>query len=141
MTSPTLEGFELTEHPADIGIRSVSTTREGILVHSCCGLMEVMTDTAKVNPSIERAISIADAHPADVLRRALSEVLFIASSEGLFFSRFDIDWSDAVRITCRGEAIDPSRHELRVEVKAITASGLRFERAGDSWVSFVLVDV
>ncbi|MFT4307917.1 MAG: archease [Candidatus Woesearchaeota archaeon] len=141
MTSPSSEGYALTEHPADIGIEAASATREGILEHSCLGLMAVMTDPSRVRDTYERSFTVGDADPAIVLRRVLSEVLFLASSEGLFFSSFAITWGEDVRVVCRGEPIDPSRHELRVEVKAITDSGLRFERCGDSWVSFVLVDV
>jgi SHS2 domain-containing protein len=141
MMSPSSEGFELTEHPADIGIKASSATREGILSHSCLGLMEIMTDSSRVDRTLVRVFEVPDAHPAIVLRRVLSEVLFLSSTEGLFFSSFDVSWSDAVRITCRGESIDPKRHELRVEAKAITGSGLRFERCDGSWVSFVLVDV
>lgn len=103
--------------------------------------MAVMTDPSQVGGTFERSFTVDDAHPAIVLRRVLSEVLFLSSSEGLFFSSFSVSWNGEVRVVCRGEPIDPSRHELRVEVKAITASGLRFERCGDSWVSFVLVDV
>ena len=141
MKSRSREGFELTEHPADIGIEAYSSTREGILEHSCLGLMTVMTDPSRVGRALVHTFNIADSSPALVLRRVLSEVLFLSSAQDVFFSAFDVTWGSSITVTCHGEPIDPSHHELRVEVKAITAPGLRFERSGDAWASFVLVDV
>ena len=40
-----------------------------------------------------------------------------------------------------GERIDPARHVLAHEVKAITYHGLRVEREGDGWVAEVIVDI
>ena len=141
MTSGSSEGFELTEHPADIGIRAYARTREGALRFACLGLMAIMTDTTRVVPRIERSLSIEDAEPAVVLRRVLSEILFVSSSQNLVFSRFEVVWTDTVDVRCFGEEIDPESHELYVEVKAITNSKLTFEKGIDGWSSFVLVDV
>ena len=43
--------------------------------------------------------------------------------------------------TARGEPIDPQRHHLDVEVKAITYHGLKVQQEGDGWLAEVIVDV
>ena len=43
--------------------------------------------------------------------------------------------------TCRGEPMDPARHEMDHEVKAITYHGLRVEQTADGWVAEVIVDI
>ncbi len=40
-----------------------------------------------------------------------------------------------------GEPMDPSRHELNHEVKAITYHGLKVEQTADGWLAEVIVDI
>ena len=41
----------------------------------------------------------------------------------------------------RGELVDPERHELEHEVKAITYHGLKVEQQADQWLAEVIVDI
>ena len=43
--------------------------------------------------------------------------------------------------TARGEPIDPTRHEIAVEVKAITWCGLKVERQPDGWLAGVVINI
>lgn len=140
MKSDSSEGFELTDHLADVGIRSWAPTRERALELACLGLVSIMTDPDSVQQRIERVISVDAGSERDVLRRALSEVLFVVSSQDLFFSSFEVSWGEQVTIVCRGEPIDPDRHERYTEVKAITPSNLSFSLE-EQWTCSVLVDV
>lgn len=140
--SRSSEGVELTEHPADIGIRCWAPTRERTLELACLGLMRIMTDPEDVEKRHTYEVSVEPGAERDVLRRALSEVLFLMSSENLFFSSFEARWAkDSITIICHGEPIDPDEHERYTEVKAITPSGLSFSNESGSWVAQVLVDV
>lgn len=141
MTLDGFEGFELTEHLADIGISSTARSRERALEFSCAGLMELMVDPKGVEHRLDHTFFLDDAEPIVILRRVLSEVLFLVSSEGLVFSSFEVSWDEKVRVKCIGEHLDRDRHDLFTEVKAITSSQISFEERDGSWHSFVLVDV
>ena len=41
----------------------------------------------------------------------------------------------------RGEPLDPARHRLQVDVKAVTLHRLRVERTERGWEAFVVLDV
>jgi SHS2 domain-containing protein len=43
--------------------------------------------------------------------------------------------------TARGEPIDPSRHQIDDEVKAITWHALKVEQEGEEWTADVIIDV
>ncbi len=43
--------------------------------------------------------------------------------------------------TARGEPIDPNRHEIDDEVKAITWHALKVEQHAEGWLAEVIVDV
>ena len=40
-----------------------------------------------------------------------------------------------------GETYDPARHDIRVEVKAVTYHQLKVAREGDAWVGTVILDL
>ena len=56
--------------------------------------------------------------------------------------RIDVEVDgDGLKATARGEEVDHDRHELDMEVKAITYHGLKVEREGDGWLAEVIVDL
>jgi SHS2 domain-containing protein len=58
------------------------------------------------------------------------------------FGRFEIRVSaDGLAGTAWGEPLDPDRHELGHEVKAITYHGLRVEPEAGGWLAEVIVDI
>ena len=72
----------------------------------------------------------------------LRELLYRFDSRHLLLGRF------AVRVTAAGldgeawgEPLDPARHALAHEVKAITYHGLKVEQTADGWLAEVIVDI
>ena len=60
----------------------------------------------------------------------------------VLFAEFAVTVGDqGLTGVARGEPIDPDRHELDMEVKAITYHGLKVERDGDGWLAEVIVDI
>jgi SHS2 domain-containing protein len=54
---------------------------------------------------------------------------------------FDRDGALEVSATLRGEPLDPAKHELAADVKAVTFHGLAVERTADGWRAQVTLDV
>jgi SHS2 domain-containing protein len=72
----------------------------------------------------------------------LKTLLYHFDTEHLLFCRFEAHVSDAgLRATAWGEPLDPARHALEHEVKAITYHGLRVEPTPDGWLAEVIVDI
>ncbi len=76
----------------------------------------------------------------------LSELILIKDSEQLLFSKFDVDifpvdgrWK--VKCTCFGEKIDPEKHELLVDVKAVTMHKFKIEEVKNGWRARVVLDI
>jgi SHS2 domain-containing protein len=51
------------------------------------------------------------------------------------------DHGHAVHAALKGEAIDPSKHELSADVKAVTLHGLTVEHNATGWRAQVTLDV
>ena len=59
----------------------------------------------------------------------LDELLYTFDTRHLLFSDFQVELGpDGLSAIARGEPIDPQRHELDAEVKAITYHGLKLEK-------------
>jgi SHS2 domain-containing protein len=60
----------------------------------------------------------------------------------LLLSRFEVHVRDGgLSATARGEPLDPGRHSLLHEVKAITYHGLTVEQTDQGWLAEVIVDI
>ena len=78
----------------------------------------------------------------ELMRDWLAELLYLCDARRLLFCRFDVSVGpEGLRAEAQGEPIDPQRHELDMEVKAVTWHGLKVERAGDRWLAEVIVNV
>jgi SHS2 domain-containing protein len=81
-----------------------------------------------------------------LLMTFLDEIVFWKDAEQLLLRATEVRvrWQDGryeLRAELRGEKIDPARHELEADVKAVTLAGLRVERAGAGWTAQVTLDV
>jgi SHS2 domain-containing protein len=95
-----------------------------------------------VRPDRRIDIEIVGADREYLLFDWLRELLFRFDADHLLFSRFEAIVSESgLRGTAWGEPIDPARHVLSHEVKAITYHGLRVERDGEEWTAEVIVDI
>jgi len=82
-----------------------------------------------------------------LLLRFLEEQIFEKDAHGLILRAGDVgvegndDEGWRLRATLVGEPIDPARHALAGDVKAVTLYGLRVERDGAVWRAEVTLDV
>src|SRR5262249_467018 len=102
----------------------------------------IVEDSATVTTAEERSITITGRDREYLLFDWLKKLLYLFEVEHLLFSRFDVRVrDDGLQATVAGEKIDPARHQLCHEVKAITYHGLRVERTDDGWIAEVIIDI
>jgi len=81
-----------------------------------------------------------------LLLRFLNEQIFLKDADGLLLraATVHIDTSSDgydLRAELRGEPIDPVRHDLLADVKAVTLHGLSVEKVEAGWRAQVTLDV
>jgi SHS2 domain-containing protein len=105
----------------------------------------MITVLAAIEPRTRRSVSVTADSLDLLLLRFLEELIFYKDAERLLLRpsavRVDTGATLAVRAELRGEVIDPTRHELLTDVKAVTLHGLRVERRDDLWHARVTLDV
>jgi SHS2 domain-containing protein len=81
-----------------------------------------------------------------LLMRFLDELVFHTDAAGLILRATAVrvastDHGHTVHAELKGEPIDPNKHELAADVKAVTLHGLTVERGATDWLAQVTLDV
>jgi len=141
-------GFEFREHTADVQVRSWGSSLEEAFSQTAYSLMTTITpDLKKVAPKIEKKITIEAEDKEALLFDFLSEFLYIFDVNELVFSQIyvrsieKINDNYKLRATLKGEKFDLDKHEIGIEVKAITYSFLTIEEKHESTIIDIVFDI
>jgi SHS2 domain-containing protein len=135
--------YEIFEHTADAGLRVRAATREQLFVEAARGLLSiVIANPQQIRPLSTRTMRV-DGQELDYLMFDwLNEVLYTLDAEKFLVADCQVRLDEqGLSATCRGEQLDPERHESDHEIKAITYHGLRVEETPDGWLAEVIVDI
>jgi SHS2 domain-containing protein len=130
---------------ADIAFEVEAPSREVLFREAALALFEVMVDLADLEERIEREVLLESPELEDLFYEWLSELIYLKDVEGLFFRRFDLEIEGGppfrLRATLWGDEIDPTRQEVRADVKAVTYHLFAVEEREGGWYARVVLDI
>ena len=135
--------YELFEHTADLGLRVRAPDLNTLFREAAVGLFSMMVDDLKtVNPIHECTVMLDGTDKEFLLFDWLRHLLYLFDSARELYSEFEIIVTDeGLSAIAFGEPLDPERHPLGREVKAITYHELKVEQTADGWLAEVIVDI
>ena len=135
--------FETFGHTADLGLRARAGDLAGLFREAARGLFSIVVeDLETVRPLEQVTISLEGDDVTYLLLDWLAELLRLFDTRQLLLGHFEVRVTGSgLEATARGEPLDPARHALDHEVKAITYHGLRVEETKGGWVAEVIVDI
>ncbi len=139
--------FELTDlhTSADIGLIATGKNLIELFNDAAIGLTSIMVDIDGLTENRERPVSLRGENLEDLFFQWLSEIIFIKDAECFLMKRSEIDFEEegcaALRGILFGDSIDPKRHILKTDVKAVTFYKFRIEKAGEIWKAEVVFDL
>lgn len=135
--------YEVFEHTADLGLRVRAATFEALLVEAAHGFVSlIVTDRATIEPREQIALRIEGDERDYLFFDWLNELLYRFDTQRFLGRQFAVTVDEAgLTAQVLGESLDPARHALEHEVKAITYHGLRVEQQADGWLAEVIVDI
>ena len=135
--------YETFEHTADLGLRVRAPDLNTLFAEAALALFAALVeDLNTIRPTQSLEVRLAGTDREYLLFDWLRELLYQFDARHLVLGRFQVRVGDAgLEATAWGEPLDPARHALAHEVKAITYHGLRVEPAGDGWLAEVIVDI
>ncbi len=132
---------------ADVAFEALGSTGEELFISAAAAVMNVMVEDLESIARREVRTLHCEASSYDMLLfRLLGELIYFKDAETLLLriARVDIAKRDNILYLtahAEGEEIDPARHELNVDVKAVTLHRLAFEHTDKEWKATVVLDV
>lgn len=142
--------FETFEHTADLGLRIAAATLSELYAEAGVAFFSLLVEdleTVRPQRKTRLHIEVATDGPeeewrANLLVDWLGELLFRFEHERQLFCRFEASLGEkGLDVEAWGEAIDPTRHELDLDVKAITYHGLFVREVGKQFEAEVILDL
>ncbi|MBT4604267.1 archease [archaeon] len=148
--------YYFIDHTADVLFRAEAGTLSGLFVQAALAVFDTQTDLELVEEKVVRTITGKNKSVEYLLFDFLDDLLLYKDSEILFFNRFEIDVhvekndfgveEYVLSAKCYGEEIVEGKHELTVDVKAITlhlfdVSEKEFDNGESGWECQVLLDI
>lgn len=136
---------DVFDHTADLGLRIRGADLPDLFATAAEGLSDtIVANRSAVRPELATTVELAADDPAELLALWLNELIYRGEVDHRFFARFDVAIAPDGRslvATAWGEPIDPERHVLDHEVKAVTRHGLTLEASDGGWLAEVILDI
>ena len=135
--------YELFDHTADLGLRVTAATLDELFVDAARGLFAMIVERPEaIEPRIEETFEIAGDDKAFLLFDWLRALLMKSETDGVVFGTFAVTVEPGrLSAVARGEPLDPEKHGLGREVKAITYHELKVEPTAAGWLAEAIVDI
>jgi SHS2 domain-containing protein len=130
---------------SDLAFEASGETQNELFEEAATALMEAMADLSGVRPRIRKRVALSAASLDLLLFDWLSELVYLKDAHAFLFSRFEVRLSGdpvmRLEASAWGEPIDPKRHTLRVDVKAVTYHLYEVAQKEGRWTARVVLDI
>ena len=132
---------------ADAAFEAWGNTEEEMMIAAVDALMNVMVENlGAVSGKVHQTIHVESDSRDMLLFHLLEELIFLKDTDGLLLriSNTKLQFSNdhyTLNADAYGEEIDPGKHTLNVDVKAVTLHRYRIEQGSKGWTATVVLDV
>ncbi len=143
MLGPMAATVTPVDHTGDVGIEVRAGSFAELAEAAARGMTEILVDPSGLSAQREERIVVQGEAGDLVLRAFLAELLYRFLSEGRAAAGVVVEEAGPTRIVARirEDRIDPARHDVRTELKAVTYHGLEVRGAGTDWYAKVIFDI
>ncbi len=141
-----MKQYEYFPHTADMRFRSYGKTLEEAFANASLAMFNIMIETEKVSPQLERKISVHAKEKESLLFDFLGKFLFLLDSEN-----FALNKVESIEIEKKEDAYFLNavilgdelceKYETKTQVKAITYNEMQIRQENGIWVISAVVDV
>ena len=139
-----MEKFKYLEHTADVLFQAYGSTFNELLLNATLAMCNAVCDFGSVGQKDSVKIEVSAGNREELLHNFLKEILFKIDTERMLFSNFKIELDEgknAVKAELLGEKINPEKHTIKAEVKAVTWHNFWVKKENNKWSCQVLLDI
>jgi SHS2 domain-containing protein len=139
-----MKAFEFIDiTTADVAFLAYGKDLNELFANAALAVFEVMINTKQVKKEKEEKVYVEGHDLESLMFNWLNELLYVSDSKNLAFSEFDVKIDEKnfkLEAVCKGEKIDPQKHETRTVVKAATYHHMKIWKE-DVWKAQVILDI
>jgi SHS2 domain-containing protein len=139
-----MKPYELLDHTADILIKATGSNLAETFENAAVGMFDQIYPTSDVQPIGEFQIDLQNEDIEQLLVEWLSELLYIHETQKVVFSKFKVNLdtqNNNLVSQAYGEKLDPAKHVITNEIKAVTYHMLEIGREDETYFVKVLFDI
>jgi len=135
--------LNFVDHTGDAGILVQAPDLKELFARAAWGMFCLITDVSAIRLVEVLFIRVEASDRPALMVNWLSELNYRHVTEHRLFGKFNIVEISEERLVAEvhGERVDPVRHTIFTEIKAVTFHGLRLERDHDEWEAHIIFDV
>lgn len=135
--------WEHFPHGADVGVRGFGATMAQAFEQAALATVAAAAELRSIAPAAGIEIECGAPDSELLLNAWLNAIVYEMATRSMLFSRFEVAIDgERLRGKAWGEPLDARRHDLIVEVKGATLTGIRVaEQADGEWIAQCVVDV
>lgn len=131
------------EATADIAFEATGNTLEEVFESSALATTNVMVrDLTKVSRREHISFSVNAESDEMLLFNLLQEIIFFKDAKQLLLSKYEIKLGkNVLECVASGEKINQNKHDLVVDVKAVTLYLFELKKTEKGWKAHVILDI
>ena len=135
MSRETPVWLNFVDHTADAGIWVRASDLKELFARAAWGMFSLVTEVDEIRLVDVDDIELEATDRFSLMVRWLSELNYRHVTENRLFGKFEIIDIDeqSLAAVVRGERLDPARHQILTEIKAVTFHEMRLERGQKEW--------
>lgn len=134
---------------ADVAFEAEGKTLEELMEACALATTNVMVRSLdSIEPHVSLEIKVSSDSEEGLLYKFLEEIIFLKDAKQLIFGKFEVKVSSVLgrkfelRARVTGEKIDIKKHDLIVDVKAVTYHEFEVEKTREGgWRAHVILDI
>ena len=135
--------FKVLDHTADFMVEVQAADLPALFVDAARSMLSILTDPKTVQRRQGLSIEVEADNLEQLLVTWLTELIFRHETELWLFSEFEIQAMTETRLEARiwGEKLDPKRHPIEREIKAVTYHQLGIEEKDGEYRTRIVFDL
>lgn len=137
-----MKNIDIFEHTADVGIRLSRRTREVLFRDAALGMFHIIAPDNVFQTHLDYTVKVTGADNDELLVNWLSELNFYFQTEQYVPVEMDIDMTaHQLDARVKGERVDHNKHNVEIEIKAVTYHKIFVKQEDGLWQAQVIFDI
>ncbi len=131
------------DHTADVGLQIQAKSVAECFSEAAQAMFDLIVDIDQIKVNETELVDLEASSLARLMRLWLEELLFLHEVDEMLFSLFEISSLTETHLQARvsGERVDPKKHRIKAEIKAVTYHQLIVESRGSEWFCQIIFDL